>query len=1634
MVRVFMFALPGLVIAATGTVTQTFEYAQGDFVFDKVDGFDVVALPGHYFTTEPGSPNLPLASYSVLIPPDAEITGVDVVDTSFVTLPGEYSIYPSQRPYVLSRGPAAFVQPDAGVYGSLKAYPAEPVRFTRSGLACGYRIAGVLVAPLSYVPAQKQLRLMTRIEVAIRYERRRHEVLSLDASQVEMMGARARSIVANPEKVTGWAPQVKATDDWLCDMMLITSGGLASSFQSFVDWKTRRGIKSLVVKTESIYSTYPGRDNQERIRNCVRDWWQNHGVKWVLVGGDDGVVPVRTCRITCEGNTEDIATDMYYADLQYSWDSNHNNLFGEMTDSVDLFFDLYIGRTPVDNATDVAVFFAKDTMFEKHQDTMRLKTVLYGSTMLFSPFHGKVINHMIAEIFATGWQNAHLEDPSSGVYADSMDRGFQLAHVAAHGNPTTFSVLSSDEVPGLTNGFTKLNFVNSIACQSGWFDGQECLAEDLVKAANGGCITCMLNTRYGFGYPPAYGPSEMLDLQFYRFLMNGSASQFGALGAMIKDYFQPMVMGQEVWRWCAYELELFGDPTLHAWTARPRTLAVTAPDSALTGPQVLRVSVRDGSTPLNGALVCLAKGSETYTRGWTNSQGWVDLFSSPATTGNLSLSASTNNYYPYDAQVPVRGSASRPALVFAGLRIDDAGGNNNGRLDPGETADLFVSIANAGAANATGVTAKLRTTCTYLTLLDSTSSYGTIAAGDTVEGDRFRVTASASTPPGTPAELVAACTSPQGSWEPYCETRVGVLPSAKKLWADHDTGNMILSVTSLGSVGTLGPYREGSGLKYPRDAAYGSLYFTSLACGNGPNYVVDRWYGHPTSAYQTDWRAVDTLHAVVPPIAADEEYQCMIDDGAHATPKGLTVTQWSGALARDPYRDFVIVAYDVENRGAQPIDGLYVGILSDFDINNIPTSNDAYSDANRRLVYMTQSSFENSAGIKLLSPGTAANLSAIDHAVYVTPGSMMTEAVKDSFLRGAIHVANSNRSANWSCVASAGPFNLAPGARTRVAFAFVGGNSQAEMLVHADSAQSWYDHRMPSGLTYLKSTIDDQPPGGNGDGIINPGEAINLPVWVVNRSDRGATGVRGVLRKTSADTLVTVTDSVRRFGTVGAGDSAFTGANGFKFRVAAACTNRYVLPLTLVCVDTLDSTYASSLPLTVGAPQLVQNGVRCWDPRPGGNNNGRLDPGENDEIALGLQNIGLGNAQNVSARLASGDARLTILDSVGTYGNVPHDSTIYNAGDRFRVLASGAIPPETQIPCTLSITGDGYQATRVFMLAVGALTAVDPIPDGPRTPARYYAYDDVDSMYVSCPEFSWVEINNLGTRLTYSQNDAVVMVNLPTGFGPLKFYGQRYTQVSVSADGWLCPGNYTTSDYSNTGLPDPSTPPGMICVNWDDLHPVSGGGGAGYVYYYHDAANHRFVVEYDSVEYYSGSTRDKFEVVIYDTTRATPTGDNGVLVQYLTANGYTSSTLGIEDPGRTIAIQDLFDGTYHRAAAPIVPGRAILYTTDSVVTGVGEVGSAAGPLRLGLHAAPNPARRAAQLRFDLPRDGRVKLVVLDASGRVVRTLANAVFARGVYTLVWDGRDDKGRTVAGGVYVYRLEAGSDTVVRKAVVLR
>ena len=74
------------------------------------------------------------------------------------------------------------------------------------------------------------------------------------------------------------------------------------------------------------------------------------------------------------------------------------------------------------------------------------------------------------------------------------------------------------------------------------------------------------------------------------------------------------------------------------------------------------------------------------------------------------------------------------------------------------------------------------------------------------------------------------------------------------------------------------------------------------------------------------------------------------------------------------------------------------------------------------------------------------------------------------------------------------------------------------------------------------------------------------------------------------------------------------------------------------------------------------------------------------------------------------------------------------------------------------------------------------------------------------------------------------------------------------------------------------------------------------------------------------------------------------------------------------------------------------------------------------------------MEFGVATAGWTTLVIYDVLGRTVRTLVDERVSAGRHVIQWDGRDDNGRAVASGVYLYRLQAGTRTAVRKMVLMR
>jgi hypothetical protein len=127
-------------------------------------------------------------------------------------------------------------------------------------------------------------------------------------------------------------------------------------------------------------------------------------------------------------------------------------------------------------------------------------------------------------------------------------------------------------------------------------------------------------------------------------------------------------------------------------------------------------------------------------------------------------------------------SFNAPSLAFGNITISDPSGNNNGRLDPGETVSITMPISNSGAATSPTGSATLSCSTTGITINTGTANFAAIAAGGSTNLS-FSLSAASSVSIGTVANLVFAATSGSYTANKTENVTVGIILE------DFETGN-----------------------------------------------------------------------------------------------------------------------------------------------------------------------------------------------------------------------------------------------------------------------------------------------------------------------------------------------------------------------------------------------------------------------------------------------------------------------------------------------------------------------------------------------------------------------------------------------------------------------------------------------------------------------------------------------------------------------------------------------------------------------------------------------------------------------------------------------------------------------------
>jgi len=550
-------------------------------------------------------------------------------------------------------------------------------------------------------------------------------------------------------------------------------------------------------------------------------------------------------------------------------------------------------------------------------------------------------------------------------------------------------------------------------------------------------------------------------------------------------------------------------------------------------------------------------------------------------------------------------------------------------------------------------------------------------------------------------------------------------------------------------------------------------------------------------------------------------------------------------------------------------------------------------------------------------------------------------------------------------------------------------------------------------VIYLKSVIKDSV-SGNNNHIINPGEIINLPLWVKNWGDSLARNIIGILR--TNDPYIIIQDSTKSFGDIIGGDSSWTGDSGYVFAVSPNCPDLHTINFQLICRDTNDSIWHSNFTHRVLSPDLIFQQVSIS----GGNGNVNFEPGETVFVRVAIKNTGHSPVDSVNAILQSLSNYAGTIDSLGFYEHIGCDSSAMNDSNPFLVFSDSATPSGTLVNFRIILYANLYQDTILFSLVIGKKDYYIWNPDHTPLPG-----ENMHSILTSLGYSGEIGNNLIEELQNYNvvfvclgvfPNNYVVMENTPEALRLVNFANNGGKIYMEGGDVWYYDPMMGGHDFSNLfGL----TPVDDGASNMGPMQGISGTftnemlfnyagenewmdhispSNPGSFLIFRDTDNYFDCgVAYDAGTYRTVATSFELGLLV----DATPPSDRGSLLDSI-----------MHFFGVRVGIEEAQDSKFKSATLGQIP-KLVIY--------------------------PNPFRNRTIIRYTIQDTGYkiqdISLKIYDISGRLVKSFnLESCIMNHESAIFWFGEDDSGRKLPSGVYFVRLEDGDFKKTEKVILLR
>jgi hypothetical protein len=528
-----------------------------------------------------GLPCLPIKMINILLPMGTKPDKITITTGEKNYIGSGFNVKPGSKPVILSKVETAnILTKNEKIYDSDSMYPNK--LYDNAGVYSyrGYDILALNLYPVQYQPLSGKLYYYNSMNVEIKLVQDNSVNNLFRGLQQDEQDV--KKIVDNPytaetyQRSNNFNFEIEADEDY--HMLILTADNLKSGFQPLADAHNNDGV---ITKIKTLSDV--GGNTPEAIKDFIKNEYINSNIQYVLLGGDEPVIPVKY--IPCSYVVEEMKFDTIPSD---QWYANLDD------DKIDMG-DIVIGRACVENLDEVGNFVSK-TLGYLNRDINDYYKVLMAGEYLFEGIWGDYYMSQLIDGCSIGSQTAGIPSDKysiSKLYASDTDRycwpseelyteledGVYIVNHCGHGDED--SVMSLDWTYVYWEMQNTPFFLYSQACFSGSFDNLngagnyedgDSIAEYLtVKTDYSGIFAGIFNTRYGYGcaYNVDAAPSQLFNRLFWDAVYEKEIMSIGKAHQISKNAithfnFDPLTSMniKDAMKDVYWELTLFGDPAL----------------------------------------------------------------------------------------------------------------------------------------------------------------------------------------------------------------------------------------------------------------------------------------------------------------------------------------------------------------------------------------------------------------------------------------------------------------------------------------------------------------------------------------------------------------------------------------------------------------------------------------------------------------------------------------------------------------------------------------------------------------------------------------------------------------------------------------------------------------------------------------------------------------------------------------------------------------------------------------------------------------------------------------------------------------------------------------------------------------